>query len=373
MSQSDYYEVLGVSRSASEDEIKKAYRKLAMKYHPDRNPDDPEAEKKFKEAAAAYDVLRDPQKRARYDQYGPEGVNGAGANFGSAEDVFQHFGDLFGDFFGFGMGGAGGRTRAQQGDDLRYNLTVSFEQAATGDEVRLKLPKHVTCSECSGSGAAKGTHPETCRQCGGTGQVRRSQGFFQIAVPCSACRGTGQVIAKPCPKCKGNGIVTETRELSVRIPAGVDTGTRLRVRGEGDPGQYGGPAGDLYVVINVESSKVFERQAQNLILHQEISFTQAALGCRLEVPGLNGKLPLEVPKGIQSGTVLRLRGEGMCYLGRKERGDLLVEIIVRTPTDLTERQIELLNEFDEITREKDSSVIGKLKKGAKKLKKDLGL
>lgn len=374
MSQRDYYEVLGVSRSASDDEIKKAYRQQAMKYHPDRNPNDPEAERKFKEAAAAYDVLRDPQKRARYDQFGPEGVNGGGTNFGSAEDVFAHFSDLFGDFFGFGMGGGGARgSRAQAGADLRYNLNISFEQAATGDEIHLKLPKHVTCSECNGSGAAKGTQPEVCRQCGGSGQVRRSQGFFQIAVPCSACRGTGQVIAKPCPKCKGNGITTETRELSVRVPAGVDTGTRLRVRGEGDPGTHGGPAGDLYVVINVEESKIFERQAQDLILRQEISFTQAALGCRLEVPGLNGKLPLEVPKGIQSGTVLRLRNEGMPYLGRKERGDLLIEIIVLTPTGLTERQVELLQELEAIAQQKDSSLSGKFKKAAKKLKKDLGL
>ncbi|MDD6182050.1 MAG: molecular chaperone DnaJ [Desulfovibrionaceae bacterium] len=373
MSERDYYEVLGVSRTASEDEIKRAYRKQAMKYHPDRNPDNPEAEQKFKEAAAAYDVLRDPQKRARYDQFGPEGVNGSGANFGSAEDVFAHFSDLFGDFFGFNMAGGAQGTRAQAGADLRYNLSITFEQAATGDEVRLKLPKHVSCDECGGSGAAKGTKPETCRQCGGSGQVRRSQGFFQIAVPCPACHGTGQIIAKPCPKCKSRGIVTETKELSVRIPAGVDTGTRLRVRGEGDPGIHGGPAGDLYVVINVEDSKVFERQGQDLVLHQEISFAQAALGCRLEVPGLNDPLPLEVPKGVQSGKVLRLRGEGMPYLGRKERGDLLVEIIVRTPTSLTERQIELLKEFDEISREQASSLGSKLKNAAKKLKEDLGL
>ncbi len=372
MSQRDYYEILGVSRDASDDDIKKAYRQQAMKYHPDRNPDNPEAEQKFKEAAAAYDVLRDPQKRARYDQFGPEGVNGGGANFGSAEDVFAHFSDLFGDFFGFNMAGSQG-PRAQAGADLRYNLNISFEQAATGDEIHLKLPKHVTCDECDGSGAAKGTRPEVCRQCGGSGQVRRSQGFFQIAVPCSACRGTGQVIATPCPKCKGNGIVTETKELSVRIPAGVDTGTRLRVRGEGDPGVHGGPSGDLYVVINVEDSKVFERQAQDLILHQEISFTQAALGCRLEVPGLKKTLPLEVPKGIQSGTVLRLRGEGMPYLGRKDHGDLLVEIIVHTPTQLNDRQVELLQEFEDICKEQDSSLTSKMKKAAKKLKKDLGL
>lgn len=371
MSKRDYYEILGVSRSASEDEIKKAYRQQAMKFHPDRNPGDAEAEEKFKEAAEAYDVLRDPQKRARYDQFGAEGMNGSG--FGNADDVFAHFSDLFGDFFGFNMAGGAQGSRAQAGSDLRYNLKVSFEQAAFGDEILLKLPKHVTCDECQGTGAAAGTKPEVCRQCGGMGQVRRSQGFFQIAVPCPSCRGTGQTIAKPCAKCKGEGIITENKELSVRIPAGVDTGTRLRVRGEGDPGVNGGPAGDLYVVINVEESKIFERHGQDLIVHQHISFVEAALGHRLEVSGLKKALPLEIPKGIQSGTVLRLRGEGMPYLGRKDRGDILVEVIVDTPKNLTERQIELLQEFDEIHKKEASSLGKKVKNAASKVKKAMGL
>lgn len=361
--QRDYYDVLEVDRNASDEEIKKAYRKMAMKYHPDRNPDNPEAEQKFKEAAEAYDVLRDPEKRARYDQFGFAGVQGGAAGaggFGSAEDIFAHFGDIFGDIFG-GFG-AGGRNRPMAGADVRYNLRVSFAQAAQGSEVSLKLPRRVTCSECHGSGAAPGTHPERCPQCGGTGQVRRSQGFFQIAMPCPKCRGEGQFIAKPCPKCRGEGLVTEVRELSVRIPAGVDTGTRLRIRGEGELGVNGGPAGDLYVVISVDADKTFRREGQDLIYALSISFPKAALGCRVEVPTLNGNVPMDVPAGTQSGAVLRLRGQGMPYLGQERKGDLLVEVSVQTPTRLTERQKELLREFEEIESE---GVLGKVKETVK--------
>lgn len=371
MSQTCYYEILEVNRQATDDEIKKSYRRLAMKYHPDRNPDNPEAERKFKEAAEAYDILRDPEKRARYDRFGFAGVqNGAGGGgFGNSEDIFSHFSDIFGDLFGFGSSTMGG-PRPMAGSDLRYNLTISFNQAARGDEVLLKLPKRVTCDECNGTGAAAGTKPESCRHCNGTGQVRRSQGFFQVAMPCPVCRGEGQIITKPCPKCKGEGIVTETRELSVRIPAGVDNGTRLRVRGEGEPGIHGGPAGDLYVVINVEADKTFRRQGQDLVLHQQISFVQAALGHKLEVPSLDGPVPLEIPRGIQSGTVLRIAGKGMPFLGQNRNGDLLIEVKVLTPTRLTEKQEELLREFENLS---DEGPIDKVKNMAKKFGKAMGL
>ena len=358
----DYYEVLGVGRDASEDEIKRAYRKMALKYHPDHNPGDATAEQKFKEAAEAYDVLRDPEKRARYDRFGHAGVQGGAGGFGSAEDIFSHFSDIFGDLFGFSTGGHG--SRAMSGADLRYNLSVTFEQAAKGAEITIKLPKHVSCPECKGSGAAPGSKAESCRHCNGTGQVRRSQGFFQIAMPCPICQGSGRVISKPCPKCKGEGIITDTRELVVRIPAGVDTGTRLRVRGEGEPGTHGGPPGDLYVVLSVEEDKRWQRQGQDLVYTLEISFVQAALGHRTEVPGLDGPLPLEVPKGVQSGSMLRLAGEGMPYPGRRTRGDILVEVRVLTPTRLSARQEELLREFE---AEAENTPLEKVKKAAKKI------
>ena len=370
MAQRDYYEVLGVSRDASEDEIKKAYRKLAMQYHPDRNPGDAEAERKFKEAAEAYDVLRDADKRARYDRFGHAGLQGGAGGFGSTDDIFARFSDIFGDLFGFGGGTGRSGPRPMAGADLRYNLEISFEQAATGAEIPLKLPRHEECPECKGSGAAPGTKPETCRQCNGTGQVRRTQGFFQLAMPCPACHGTGQVIATPCPRCKGDGVVANVREIVVRIPAGVDTGTRLRVRGEGEAGVHGGPPGDLYVVLHVEPSKHYDRQGQDLIYECSISFVQAALGHRVEVPGLNGPLPLEIPRGIQSGTPLRLKGEGMPYPGRSQRGDLLVVVKVLTPTKLSERQEELLREFESLGEE---SFLEKAKKVGKKIGKKIGL
>ncbi len=370
MMQRDYYEVLSVSRTAGEDEIKRAYRKMAMKYHPDHNPGDDEAEQRFKEAAEAYDILRDPDKRARYDRFGHAGVQGNGGvgGFGSAEDIFAHFSDIFGDLFGFSSASRG--PRAMAGADLRYNLTVSFAQAAKGDEITLSLPKHVTCPDCKGRGAAPGSKVESCRQCNGTGQVRRSQGFFQIAMPCPICQGTGQMITKPCAKCRGEGIVTDTRELVVRVPAGVDTGTRLRVRGEGEAGVHGGPPGDLYVVLTVEQDKRWQRQGQNLIYSQEISFVQAALGHKVEVPGIDGPLPLEVPKGVQSGTLLRLAGEGLPYPGRRERGDLLVEVKVLTPARLSSRQEELLREFEQAG---EQTPLEKVKKAAKKISKAMGL
>lgn len=364
----DYYEVLGVARDADTDAIKRAYRKLALKYHPDHNPGDAEAEQKFKEAAEAYDVLRDPEKRARYDRFGQAGVQGGAGGFGSTEDIFAHFSDIFGDLFEFSTAARGPRPTA--GADLRYNLTISFAQAAKGDEITLSLPKHVVCSECRGSGAAPGSKAETCRHCGGSGQVRRTQGFFQIAMPCPVCHGSGQVIVKPCPRCKGEGVVTDTRELVVRVPAGVDTGTRLRVRGEGEPGEHGGPPGDLYVVLTVETDKRWRREGQDLLCTQEISFVQAALGHRVEAPGLDGPLPLEIPRGVQSGTLLRLAGEGLPYPGRQARGDLLVEVRVLTPTRLSKEQEDLLRQFAAAS---EKTPLAKVKKAAKKISKAMGL
>ncbi len=369
MSQRDYYEVLEVEKSASDEEIKKAYRRQAMKYHPDRNPDNPESEQKFKEAAEAYDVLRDSEKRARYDRFGHAGVQGGGAGgFGSAEDVFSHFSDIFGDLFGFA---SGGRNRPMVGADLRYNLNISFMQAAQGDEIELKLPKRALCPDCDGSGAAPGTKAETCMHCGGAGQVRRSQGFFQISTPCPVCRGEGKIITKPCPRCVGQGVVAETRELSVRVPAGVDTGTRLRVRGEGELGINGGPAGDLYVVISVDQDKTFRRHGQDIVYSLHITFVQAILGFRATVPALKESVSLDVPKGTQSGTVLRIKGEGMPYLGQSRRGDLLVEVVVDIPTRISEKQEELLLEFEK--HAPPEGPIKKLKKAAKKAAKAMGL
>ncbi len=364
----DYYETLEVARDASDEEIKKAYRRLAMKHHPDRNPDNPDAEEKFKAAAEAYDVLRDKERRARYDRFGhTDGFNPGG--FGSADDVFSHFSDIFGDLFGFSTGGA---HRPMAGADLRYNLNISFAQAASGDEITLKLPKRKLCPDCDGSGAAPGSQPETCRHCGGSGNVRRSQGFFQISTPCPICRGEGQIITNPCARCKGQGIITETRELAVRIPAGVDNGTRLRVRGEGEMGSNGGPPGDLYVVISVEHDKVFRRDGQNIIYTQEISVVQAILGHKLEVPSLHDSVSLEIPKGTQCGTVLRIRGEGMPFLGHENRrGDLLIEVKVAIPTRISEKQEELLREFEQ--HDPPTSPINKLKKAAQKAAKAMGI
>lgn len=367
----DYYEILQVERSASSEEIKKSYRKLAMQHHPDRNPGDAEAEAKFKEAAEAYDALRDPDKRARYDRFGHDGLNGQGG-FQNSEDIFSHFGDIFSDLFGFSMGGAarGRQSRPRQGADLRYNLTVSFRQAAKGDNVAIKIPRNITCPECDGKRSAPGTTPEACRQCGGVGQVRHSQGFFQISVPCPSCHGTGESISSPCPRCKAQGIVQEVRELSVRIPAGVDTGNRLRVRGEGEGGQNGGPNGDLYVVVHVESDDTFTRDGQNLFVTREVSFVQATLGDKIEVPTLDEPISVDVPKGTQSGELFRISGKGLPFPGRNVSGDLLVEIKVLTPTKLNARQEELLREFAELEGQKP---LAKAKKIIKKVGKAMGI
>jgi molecular chaperone DnaJ len=366
MTKADYYEVLGVAKDAGDDEIKKAYRQMAFKLHPDRNPDDPEAESKFKDAAEAYEVLRDPQKRARYDRFGHQGLGDTGfGGFQSTEDIFSTFSDIFGEFFGFGATGRGRGSRAQAGQDLRYDLRVSFRDSAMGSEVTLKIPKHVTCQDCQGTGAAPGTSPETCRHCGGHGQIHQSQGFFRIAVPCPVCRGEGRIIANPCPRCRGKGAVQDTRELKVRIPAGVDSGTRLRVRGEGEPGLYGGPPGDLYVVLHVDDDKTFRRQGQDLVVHLEISMVQAALGHKLEVPTLEGHEIVDIPKGTQSGEVFSLRGLGLPYPGRNQKGNLLVEVLVKTPKSLSKKQEELLREFALLEQDKPLEKVKNFFKKAK--------
>ncbi len=345
----DYYEVLGVSREASPEDIKKAYRKMAFKYHPDRNQNDPEAETLFKEAAEAYEILSDPEKRQRYDHLGHAGVDSNGYHgFRTTEDIFDSFADIFGDFFGFGRRGP----RARSGADLRYNLTISFREAAKGTEVDLELPKRETCDRCTGNGSEPGHSPQTCAHCGGSGKVHRSQGFFRVAMPCAVCQGQGAVITHPCKKCRGRGIVQETKKIKVRVPAGVDNGNRLRLSGEGEPGEYGGPPGDLYVVIFVEEDEVFKRQGQDLITQVEISFVKAALGGKADVPTLDEPVSMEIPKGTQSGKVFQLHGLGLPDPSGGQKGDLLIQVQVVTPTKLTKKQEELLREFENLEKEK---------------------
>ena len=366
----DYYEVLGVARDADDEAIKKAYRQMAFKFHPDRNPDDPDAESKFKEAAEAYEVLRNAESRARYDRFGHEGLGGNGfGGFNSTDDVFSAFSDIFGEFFGFGGRSTSRGPRPQAGNDLRYDLTVSFRDAAKGTEVTLKIPKNVTCSECNGTGAEPGSTAETCQQCGGKGQVIQSQGFFRIAVTCPICRGEGKVITKPCRECRGRGFTRQIRELKVRVPAGVDDSSRLRLRGEGELGLHGGPPGDLYVILHVEPDKIFERDGQNLVLRTEISFVQAALGHKIEVPTLDGQETMDIPKGTQSGEVFSLRGLGLPVPGTSRSGDLLVEVTVVTPKNLTKKQEELLQEFEKLDGQKPMK---KVKDFFKKAKEAMG-
>ena len=347
MAKRDYYEVLGVNRNASETEIKKAYRRLAIQFHPDKNPGDKQAEEKFKELSEAYAVLSDPQKRASYDQFGHAGVNGAGGfsgggfDFGGTpfEDIFS---DIFGDIFGGGSRRAG---RGQRGDDLRYNLTISFEEAAFGTEKKLQLPRRQPCEVCSGSGARPGTQAQTCKTCRGAGQVRYQQGFFTMTRPCPDCRGEGKIITDPCPECKGAGLVKQKRSLSLKVPAGVESGTRLKLSSEGESGLNGGPPGDLYVVISVEAHPIFQREGRDVICEVPISFVQAALGCDLEVPTLEGKVSLKIPAGTQTGKIFKLSGKGIVALQGYGRGDQLVVLRVEVPTKLNPRQRELLEEF----------------------------
>ncbi len=344
----DYYEVLGLDRNASQKEIKNAYRRLAVQYHPDRNPGDKAAEERFKEAAEAYSVLSDPDKRAQYDRFGHAGVGGGG--FGGFDpDIFADFSDILGDFFGFGDlfrgGGRSARQRPQRGADLRYDLTLDFEDAVFGTKAKIKVPRSQPCQVCGGSGADPQHGVATCNTCGGHGQVRFQQGFFTISRTCSACHGTGRVIRHPCSECRGSGRVQREKVLEIRIPAGVEHGSRLRVAGEGEAGYNNGPPGDLYVVILVNEHPVFKRQGDDIYCEVPITFPQAALGTEISVPTLEGEQKLRIPEGTQSGTVFRLRGKGVVNVNGTGRGDQLVRVVVNTPTKLTRRQRELLEQL----------------------------
>jgi molecular chaperone DnaJ len=352
MAKRDYYEVLSVNKNASEAEIKKAYRRLAMKYHPDRNAGDAaaQAEKNFKEAKEAYEVLSDPQKRTAYDQFGHAGVDpsmGAGAGgFGAGGASFSDiFGDVFGDIFGGGRGAGG--SRVHRGADLRYNLQLSLEDAVAGTTVKIRVPTLVICSTCGGSGAKKGSTPKTCDTCAGHGQVRMQQGFFSVQQTCPRCHGKGTVIDNPCLSCHGQGRVQEHKTLSVKVPPGVDSGDRIRLAGEGEAGEQGGPPGDLYVQVAVKPHEIFSREDSHLFCEVPISFATAALGGELEVPTLNGKVMLKIPPGTQTGRLFRMRGKGVKPVRGGPVGDLLCRVLVETPVKLTGEQEELLRRFDE--------------------------
>ncbi|MBT8087091.1 MAG: molecular chaperone DnaJ [Gammaproteobacteria bacterium] len=350
MAKRDYYDVLGVSKSASADEIKKAYRRLAMKHHPDRNKDDDSSEAKFKEAKEAYEVLKDADQRAAYDRFGHDGVRGAaggGPGGFSAEGFGDIFGDVFGDIFG-GGGRRGGGPQVFRGADLGYELQLDLEKAVAGDNVTIDVPTQISCETCDGSGARKGSEPVQCSTCSGVGQVRMQQGFFSIQQTCPACKGAGTTIADPCPDCHGRGRVRKTRTLSVKVPAGVDDGDRIRLSGEGEAGRNGGPAGDLYVEIRVKPHKIFKREGSNLSCEVPVSFATAALGGEVELPTLNGNVSLKVPAGTQSGKVFRLRGKGVTTVRDPRIGDLFAEVAVETPVNLTAEQRELLEKFDSL-------------------------
>ena len=351
MAKRDFYEVLGVNRDASEDDIKKSYRRLAMKYHPDRNPDNPKAEESFKEAKEAYEILSDANKRAAYDQYGHAGVDpsagagGAGMGGGFADA----FGDIFGDIFGGGRG----RSNVYRGADLRYNLEIGLEEAARGTETKIRIPAMEQCETCDGNGAKPGTKPVKCSTCDGHGQVRMQQGFFSVQQACPKCRGAGKMVESPCPTCRGVGRLKQHKTLSVKIPSGVDEGDRIRLSGEGEAGVNGGPPGDLYVVIHLKAHAVFQREQNDLHCEMPISFTTAALGGDIEIPTLEGYAKIKIPAETQSGKVFRLRGKGIKGVRSSTHGDLLCHVVVETPVNLTVRQRELLNELEAINN-KDS-------------------
>lgn len=346
MSKRDYYEVLGVEKSASERDIKKAYKKLAMKYHPDRTQGDKALEEKFKEIQEAHEILTDEQKRAAYDRYGHAGVdpNRGGGYGGGSADFGDIFGDVFGDIFG---GGRGRQSRARQGADLRYNLELTLEEAVRGKEVDIRVPTLVNCDECHGSGAKKGTSPTICPTCHGSGHIQMRQGFFAVQQTCPTCSGKGKIISDPCNKCRGHGRIEKTKTLHVKIPPGVDTGDRIRLSGEGEAGEAGAPPGDLYVQVHVRDHEIFTRDGSNLYCEVPLSFTTAALGGELEVPTLDGKVKLKISPETQTGRMFRLRGKGVKSVRGGVVGDLLCKVVIETPVNLSSRQKELLKELDE--------------------------
>ena len=360
MAKRDFYEILGVAKNASDDEIKKAYRKLAMKHHPDRNPDSKGSEDKFKEAKEAYEMLSDAQKREAYDRYGHAGVDpnmGGGGGFGGAGagGFSDAFGDIFGDIFGNaargGGGSRGGGPQVYRGADLRYNLDITLEQAANGFDTTIRVPSWDSCEVCHGSGAKPGTQPTNCPTCGGHGQVRMQQGFFSIQQTCPKCHGTGKIIPEPCVTCAGAGRIKRNKTLEVKIPAGIDDGMRIRSSGNGEPGMNGGPPGDLYVEIHIKAHNVFQREGDDLHCEIPISFAKAALGGEIEVPTLSGKASFTLPEGTQSGKTFRLRGKGVKGVRSGYAGDLFCHVVIETPVKLTDRQRELLREFEQLTVE----------------------
>ncbi len=345
MDKRDYYEVLGVDRGASSEDLKKAYRRLAMKFHPDRQSTDPKAEEKFKEASEAYEILNDEEKRAAYDRFGHAGVD---PNQGGASGFEGSFSDIFGDVFGDIFGGSRGRSDGvSRGSDLRYNLNLTLEQAVGGDAIEIKIPVMTACADCDGTGCAPGSSPTTCQDCNGTGQIRVSQGFFSLQQTCPRCRGQGRIITDPCRSCGGSGRVEKSKTLSVKVPAGVDNGDRIRLTGEGEAGLRGGPPGDLYVQVEVKDHPIFVRDGRHLYCEVPISFPDAALGGQMEVPTLDGRVNLKIPKETQTGKVFRLRGKGVTQVRGGGVGDLLCKVQIETPVELTQQQKELLEKFKE--------------------------
>ncbi len=358
MTKRDYYEILGIARQAGDDDIKKAYRKLALKFHPDRNPGDHEAEERFKEASEAYEVLRDPEKRSLYDRFGHDGLKNSGfSGFSGFDDIFSSFGDIFEDFFG--LGGFGGRRRnrssVRRGADLRYDLEIALREAAFGIEKTIEVTKPVQCAGCEGAGAAPGTSPETCSRCQGGGRVTQQQGFFSIATTCPVCRGLGSVIKTPCPECSGTGKIRQTKNLKIKVPAGVESGMQLKLSSEGEPGERGGPPGDLYVFLHVAEDEFFKRHNNDTVCQVPISFSQAALGSEITVPTLEKEEKLKIPRGIQSGDLLTIRGAGIPYLNGHGRGDQIVQVVVKTPQKLSRHQEEIFRQLAEAEHEQEKN------------------
>lgn len=362
MTKKDYYEVLGVSRETPPEEIKKAYRQAALKFHPDRNPGDKDAEDRFKEASEAYEVLADPQKRERYNRFGHAGLAGTGFHpFNDVNDIFSSFGDIFEDFFGFSSSRRAHRTR--RGNDLSVELEISFNEACFGIEKSIEISRHESCQKCHGQGTAPGSRRETCPRCQGSGQVGRSQGFFMIATTCNQCHGTGTVISNPCPECRGQGREVREKKLTVKVPPGVDDGTRLVLQGEGEAGQEGGGRGDLYIFLRVHPHDHFVREGSTIYSEEPVSFVIAALGGEIEVETLDGKVKIQVPKGSETGDTVVLDGAGVPHLRSRKRGDHMVKIVVKIPKKLTDQQERLLKEFASLSGEKNSFSSKKKKKG----------